>query len=115
MRQYKEVPPWLAADNTPKCESNPAAMGTGGGCGVQTPDSSGFGEVDLVFGSNFEAAGDIYLTFPSTPPTLFISGAEELGTLTQSTLGNTVTIAYTGAKPIPGVHYKLHYEWETSY
>jgi hypothetical protein len=113
MRQYGEVPPWLAADNTPQV-SAVTGLGTGGGAGVQTPDSSGFGRVEMQVGSNPSAGGSVALTFPSTPPTLFVSGSEGLGTVTQATVGNVVTVSWTGTPRLKSKQH-IHYEWSASF
>ena len=115
MRQYKEVPPWLAASNTPAVSAT-TGLGTGGGASVQTPDSGGFGEVLVRGGVGVATSGSVALTFPSTPPTLFVSGDQEFGTITQATVGDVVTISWTGGTMIPRDRlYQLHYEWESSY
>ena len=115
MRQYKEVPPWLAAANTPKVKST-SGLGTGGGAGIDTPDSGGFGDIDIFLGLSLTANGSVTITFPSTPPTLFISGPEGFGALSQATVGNDVTISWTADVDIPRKRrYRIHYEWETSY
>ncbi len=115
MRQYKEVPPWLAASNTPAVSAT-TGLGTGGGASVQTPDSGGFGDVLVRAGSGVLAAGSVALTFLSAPPTLFISGDEEFGTITQATVADVVTISWTGGTMIARDRpYRLHYEWETSF
>ena len=56
MRQYGSVPPWLAADNTPLVKST-TGLGTGGGAGIDTKDSSGFGEIDIFLGPARTASG----------------------------------------------------------
>lgn len=109
MRQYGDLPPWLAALNTPQV-SAVTGLGAGGGAGVQTPDSGGFGEVRLLAGSNPSEGGSIDLTFPDTPPALFIAGSEGLGTLGQSTTDNVVTITWDGT-PVAGTVQTIHYEW----
>lgn len=114
MRQYGELPPWLAALNTPKV-SAVTGLGTGGGAGVDTADSGGFGDVSVFVGPGVLAAGSVALTFPSTPPTLFVSGDEAFGTVTQATVSNVVTISWSGGRLIPGSKaYRLHYEWNLS-
>ena len=114
MRQYGEIPPWLAALNTPSVSST-SGLGTGGGAAVQTSDSGGFGEVLVNTGPSSSATWNVVLTFPSTPPTLFISGDDAFGPITQATVGNNVTLSGTGAKfLLTGKPYKLHYEWSVS-
>jgi len=114
MRSAYEPIPWLAADNTPRIKST-TGLGTGGGAGVSTQDSSGFGEIDVKFGVNHSANVTVVLNFPSTPPTLFISGEQCFGTVTQATVSNDVTITCTGILPgAPGELRRLHYEWATS-
>lgn len=109
MRQYGEQPPWLAATNTPAV-SAVTGLGTGGGAGVQTPDSGGFGDVPIQVGSNPSAGGSVDLTFPSTPPTLFISCSEGLVSVSQATVGNVVTITWTGTPRLKSLQ-NIHYEW----
>ncbi len=116
MRMAYEPPPWLAANNTPAI-SAASGLGTGGGAAVQTADSGGFGDVNVMVGKNYSAAGSVALTFPNTPPTLFISGEDAFGPVTQATVGNVVTISWTAAHfsaPGGGKLYKLHYEWAVS-
>jgi len=117
MRQYGEVPPWLAANNTPAVSAT-TGLGTKGGAAVQTPDSGGFGDIRVFPDSNYSASGSVAITFPSTPPTLFIAADQAFGPVTQSTLGNVVTISWTaatfpvtsnGTKP-----FNIHYEWNSS-
>lgn len=117
MRNAYEPAPWLAALNTPSVSAT-TGLGTGGGASVQTIDSGGFGEIFVQAGNGYSAAGSVSLTFPSAPPTLFIAGDDEIGALTQATVGNVVTISWTTAS-FPNVggnskNYKIHYEWETS-
>lgn len=109
MRAAYELPPWLAPANTPSVKST-TGLGTGGGASVQTPDSGGFGEVFIQVGSDPSAGGNIVITFPSTPPTLFVSGSEGLSTLTQGTVGNDVTLTWDGT-PQLGTKQQIHYEW----
>ena len=109
MRNAYEPAPWLAASNTPAVKTT-TGLGTGGGAGVNTPDSGGFGDVILQVGSNPSAGGTVVLTFPSTPPTLFISGSEDLGTVTQATVGNNVTVTWGGTPRLNSNQY-IHYEW----
>ena len=114
MRQYGEVPPWLAANNTPLVSST-SGLGANGGAAVQTPDSGGFGDVLVNVGAGFSSSWSIVLAFPSTPPTLFVSGDEDFGPITQSTVGNNVTLSGTLATfKLLGQPYKLHYEWSVS-
>ena len=114
MRQYGEVPPWLAAVNTPKVQVT-TGLGTGGGASVQTPDSGGFGEVLVTAGVGVLASGNVVILFPSTgTPTLFISGDEAFGAITQSVDDPSITIFWTGAKMIAGRRYRISYEWAVS-
>lgn len=117
MRQAYSPAPWLAALNTPAVSAT-AGLGTGGGAAVQTPDSGGFGDIYVYAGPNFTASGSVALTFPSTPPTLFIAGDETFGALTQATVGNVVTISWTAFAPKSpggGKKYNIHYEWSVSH
>lgn len=116
MRNAYEPAPWLAALNTPVVTST-SGLGTGGGAAVQTADSGGFGDIFVYVGDDFTASGSIALTFPNTPPSLFISGDESFGPLTQATVGNVVTISWTAASfksPSGGKRYQIHYEWSVS-
>lgn len=113
MRQYGEVPPVLNTDPAPAV-SGLTGLGTGGGAGVSTRDGTGFGEVMLQVGSNPSVGGNVSITFASTPPTLFISGSEGLGTLTQATSGNIVTITWTRA-PRANSRERIQYEWFSSF
>lgn len=116
LRNAYEPIPWLAADNTPAVSAT-SGLGTGGGAGVQTPDSSGFGDIYVYVGAGVATSGSVALTFPNTPPTLFISADQAFGTLTQATVSDVVTISWTGAafkSPGGGKKYNIHYEWLTS-
>lgn len=115
MRQKGAVAPWLAASNTPAV-SAVTGLGTGGGAAVQTPDSSGFGEILVYPGAAPSAGGSVAITFPSTPPTLFIVGDDEFGPVTQATVSKTVTITWTASHFVSKrtAPYVLHYEWATS-
>lgn len=119
MRQYGSVPPWLAASNTPAVKST-SGLGTSGGAAVQTPDSGGFGDVNVYVGAGAGGGSwSIVLAFPSTPPTLFIAGDSVFGPITQSTSGDNVTLSGTfSSSPGPqhGVTkpYTIHYEWAVS-
>lgn len=111
MRQYGEIPAPNAAANTPAV-SAVTGLGTGGGAAVQTDDSGNYGAVLVYAGAGVATSGSIDLTYPSTPPTLFIAGREAFGTITQATVGNVVTISWTGASMIPrSTPYALAYEW----
>ena len=117
MRQFPEVPPWLATSNTPAVSAT-TGLGTGGGAAVQTPDSGGFGDVLVYPGKGAAAGGTVALTFPSTPPTLFIGADQEFGPVTQNTVGNVVTLTWTASNfPSPSgqTAYRLHYEWSASF
>lgn len=114
MRQYGEVPPWKAAENTPKVSAT-SGLGTGGGAGVQTPDSGGFGNVRVKVGLGFSAVWSVVLTFPSAPQTLFISGDDAFGPITQTVNGNDVTLSGNAATfGLTGKYYHLTYEWSVS-
>lgn len=116
MRNAYEPPPWLAALNTPAVQGA-TGLGTGGGASLFTTDSGGFGDIRLFAGPGFTAAGSVALAFPNAPPTLFISGANDFGPLTQATVGNVVTISWTAFAPkSPGgtKAYDIHYEWSVS-
>lgn len=114
MRNAYEPAPWLAASNTPNV-SSVTGLGTGGGASLQTIDSSGFGSVLVAPGKGYASNGSVALTFPGTPPTLFISGDEAFGILSQSTVGKVTTISWSGANfPAPETAYAIHYEWNVS-
>lgn len=115
MRNAYEPPPWLAALNTPQVKST-SGLGTGGGAGVQTPDSGGFGDILVYFGPGFSASGNVVIHFPNTPPTLFLSAGQTFGTITQATVGNDVTISWTAAAPATTGFkaHLIHYEWNVS-
>lgn len=115
MRQYGEIPPWLSTAAAPAVSST-TGLGTGGGAAVQTKDGQGFGEVRIYVGSNPSTGGQIILTFPQTPPVLFISGDDGFGTLTVTNndgAHTAITVAWA-AKPPPNVQLRLQYEWATS-
>jgi len=112
VRQYGFVPSPLAASNTPGVSAT-TGLGTGGGAGVQTPDSGNFGDVFVYAGSGVATSGSVALTFPGTPPAMFISGDPLFGTITQATVGSVLTISWTGATlKARSTPYVLHYEWD---
>lgn len=116
MRRAYEPIPWLAAANTPAVSAT-SGLGTGGGAAVQTPDSGGFGDIFLYAGPGATPTGSVSLTFPSTPPALFLSAEQTFGPITQATVGNVVTISWTAFAPKSiggGKTYFIHYEWATS-
>jgi hypothetical protein len=115
MRQYKTIPPWLAPLNTPKI-GVVTGLGIGGGAGVDTADSGGFGDILVFAGKGALGIGQVGLTFPAIPAPLFVSGEAAFGTITQATVGNIVTISWTGANfQARAAHpYKIHYEWLVS-
>jgi hypothetical protein len=118
MRQYGEVPPWKAADNTP-IVSAVSGLGSGGAASVQTADSSGFGDVTVIIGSGY-GAGYVELSFPSAPPTLFVSGDSEFGVVAAQVQMDTKKVRITFASPLfhtfgPYKKYKLNYEWASSF
>jgi hypothetical protein len=116
MRQYGEVPPWLAANNTPAVVSA-TGLGTGGGAGISTPDSSGFGDINVQVGKNYSTSWNIVLNFPLFVVTFFVAAEDAFGTITQSTAGNQLTISGTGAHFAGagnGKLFKIHYEWSVS-
>ena len=112
MRQYKQMPPVLNPNPAPQI-SGTSGLGTGGGAGVQTPDGSGWGNVIVKMGRNPSTGGSVSLTFSSVPPAMFVSGPEEMGTVTQSLLGSVLTILWT-AKPPANSTCVLSYEWNVS-
>lgn len=110
VRQYPAKTSPNAALNTPRVKTV-TGLGTGGGAAVQTSQtgSGNYGEIFLDVANNRATGGNVVITFPGTPPTLFIAGSEGLGTLSQGTVGNDVTITWTG-QPKPYRH-RIHYEW----
>jgi len=109
MRRYGYIPAPNAPANTPAVIDT-SGLGTGGGAGVQTPDSGNFGEIIVDIGSAPGAGGYVTIAFPDTPPALFISGSEGLGALTQETDTNNVTISWEGTAPALTRQF-IHYEW----
>lgn len=111
MRQYPDIPAPNAAANIPGVSALTGA-GTGAGAAVQTSGGGNFGEVWIYAGTSPAAGGSVAITFPSTPPVLFVSGSpESFGTITQATVGNVVTVSWTGTLKNNGMPYKLSYEW----
>lgn len=111
MRQYGEVPPWLATNNTPKIGAA-TGLGTGGGAGVTTPDSSGFGDIDVIIGPGYVTPITIALVFPSVPPAMFFAGDDAFGTISQVTVGNVITLTCSGGMISSSLN--IHYEWTLS-
>ena len=112
MRQYGEVPPWLAAANYPAL-SVISGLGTGGGASLVGPLPQGFGDVLLIGGAAAPAGGSVKLTFAAPPPTLFTTGDEALGVITAVVAGPAVTLSWTGTLR-QGRRHLLHYEWNVS-
>jgi hypothetical protein len=111
MRQYGAVTSPNAAANTPGVKSVTGA-GTGGAAAVQTPDSGNYGSIPVYVGPSPSADIVIVITFPGTPPALFISGPPGFGVITQATNGNDVTITCTGHTLTPrSTPHLLAYEW----
>lgn len=113
MRQYPDIPAPNAALNTPGVKSVTGA-GTGSGAAVQTntTGSGNFGSILLYVGPGASANIVIVITFPGTPPALFISGPPGFGVITQATNGNDVTITCTGQTLTPrSAPHALAYEW----
>jgi hypothetical protein len=115
MRNAYEPVPVLATPNPPVVSAT-TGLGTGGGAGIAVGDDNGFGDINVFAGPNANAAGSVSLTFPNTPPTLFISAEQSFGAITQATVSKTVTISWTNAsfKSPGGKIYNIHYEWATS-
>lgn len=105
LRQYKTTPQTLAANNVPVVGAT-TGIGTGGGAAVQIGQTNGSqGYVEILAGSNPSSGGSVALVFPSTPPTLFIAAnPDSFGTISQATVGNTVTISWTGTLPARARH-----------
>jgi len=114
LRQYGSVPPVLAADNVPVI-SAVAGLGTGGGASAFSPSNGAFGYVDVFAGEGYDAAGSVALTFPSAPATMFISGDEAFGALTQAVDGNVIAISWANASFVPrSAPYRINFQWATS-
>lgn len=112
MRQYGAIPAPNAPANTPAVSAT-TGLGIGGGAAVQTADSGNYGNVLVYIGTSPDADLTIDLTFPDTPPELFIAGNDDFGIVTQSTDDNVVTITCTGHSLVPRSEpYSLAYEWE---
>jgi len=105
VRYAYELPPILNTDPAPQV----SAVTGAGGASVQTPDGTGYGSV-LVYGAG--ASGSVALTFASAPPTLFVAGSDAFGTITQNTVGNVVTISWTGGRASESGNPRvISYEW----
>jgi hypothetical protein len=106
MRQYGEVLPTLAPANTPIISGVTGA----GGAGLNTTFGGGYFDI-LVSAPG--PSGSVALTFPSAPPTLFIAGEENFGTVTQATIGNVTTVSWSGGVSSLN-HKRIHCEWSVS-
>lgn len=115
MRNANVPKPVASGSNVPAVKAT-TGLGAGGGAGVYAPEqNSGFGAVLVYPGKNPATSGSVTLTFPQTPPTLFVSGSENFGTVSQSTVGNDVTFSWASANLTTGSpHYRLSYEWAVS-
>jgi hypothetical protein len=109
MRQYGAIPAPNAAANTPAVSAT-TGLGTSGGASVQTPDSGNFGQINIQVGTNPSTGGSVTITFPDTPPDLFLAGSEGLGVITQETTVNDVAISWDGT-PRANTKQTIHYEW----
>lgn len=120
MRQYGSVPPVLSTAQPPAVQAT-SGLGTDGGAGVhsrlQPSDGQGQFSVDIVTGSNPAAGGNLSLSFPQTPPILFIAGSDEFGTITApaNTGGNNVIGIFWTAKLRPFARYQINCEWASSH
>jgi len=115
MKSKYEPVPVLAASNNPVVLSA-TGLGTGGGASLFAPQT-GLGDIKLFVGKGYSASGNVALQFPSAPPALYISGDEQFGPLTQSTVGNVVTISWTAARfssPSSTETFNIHFEWNSS-
>ena len=115
MRKAYEPVPWLAPVNPPIVSAT-TGLGTGGGAGIAVSDDNGFGDINIQIGTVYSSSGSVALTFPNTPPTLFVSAEQSFGTVSQNTVSEVVTISWTGATfaAIGKIH-TIHFEWATSY
>lgn len=118
MRQYGEVPPWLSSAAAPAVTST-SGLGTGGGAGVFSEDGQGFGRILVNPGKSPSASGNVVITFPATPPLLFIapSDPDDFGTFTVTNndgAHTSITLSWTGAKLVGGKKYTIAYEWNVS-
>lgn len=112
-RQYSQVPPVLAAANVPAVSATSGNVAAG----VQLDMTNGAkGTVQIFPNANVATSGSVALTFPSTPPTLFVGADQALGTVTQATANDVVTISWTGASMIGGRSrpYLIAFMWKNS-
>lgn len=113
LRSFGAIPQTLAANNVPAVSAT-TGLGTGGGAGVQPGQTNGSqGTVNILTGSNPSTGGTVALTFPSTPPTLFVAGSEAFGTISQGTVGNVVTLTWT-AKLQAATRHRIAFQWATN-
>lgn len=114
MRSAYEMPP-VRSFGTPPNVASATGLGTGGSAGLALDGfGSGWGSVEVRTGVTPAASGNVVLDFGTAPPTLFVSGDEELGTLTvtgQTT--TTVTVSFAGATMRPVTRYRLNFEWSS--
>lgn len=113
LRSFGAIPQTLAANNVPAVSAT-TGLGTGGGASVQPGQTNGSqGYVEVLAGSNPSTGGTVALTFPNTPPTLFIAASDGFGTLSQGAVGNVVTLTWT-AKIQASKRHRIAYQWSVN-
>ena len=113
LRQFGSIPQTLAANNVP-VPGTVTGAGTGGGASIQIGQTNGSqGYIEVLAGSNPSAGGSVVMAFPSTPPTLFLAASpDSFGTISQATVGNNVTVSWTGTLGASKRH-RIAYQWAT--
>lgn len=111
MKSAYQPAPILAPPN-PAAVKSDTGLGTKGGAGLWKSNSGGEWDILLRADTDATQGGNVVIQFASPPPALFVSTIDAFGTLSQSLVGNQLTVSWTG-RPYAGNH-TLRIEWASS-
>lgn len=103
-------PPVLASANEPSVKAV-TGLGTAGGAGIHNR-YPGEWDIYVIADNNASTGGTVQIQWQSTPPALFASCHDTLGSVSLNTVGTVTTLTWT-AKPVAGKHF-LRVEWATA-
>ena len=101
---------------SPPAVASASGFGTGSGAGIvhsgsQADQSQGL--VAIKVGAGPATTGTVVLTFPLTPPAMFV--AADWATIAQGLVSKTLTLTWTGTRPlVPGETLLVAYQWQVS-